>query len=61
MNFFIQIQWHSIAQLFEVRQNGHLIYSGSKGGALDFAEQRVDLLEERGAEVSASFDLRGGK
>lgn len=61
MSFFIQVQWHSIAQHFEVRQNGHMIYTGNRGGAVAFAEQRIDLLKEKGAEVGASFDLRGGK
>ena len=61
MNFFIHIQWHSIARHWEVRQNGHMIYTGSRGGALDFAQQRIDLLEEKGEQVDIHFDMRGGE
>jgi hypothetical protein len=36
-----------------------MVYQGKKGNAIAFAEQRIELLEEKGREVLATFDLRG--
>lgn len=58
----IKLEWHSISKHWEVRQNGSVIFQGkSKGVALNFAEQRVDLWESKGVEVIPVFDLRGGE